>query len=290
MRFGFHVSIAGGFKNVVRRAVKTECETIQLFTRNPRGWRYRPLNKEDINIFKEEIAASCIWPVFVHLPYLINLASPRRTLYQRSVAALIKDLQRGAAIGASFLIMHVGSATDKTRGLESISNGINQAFDRVKNRIALLLENTAGSGHELGADFSQLSAIVDRISDSERIGICLDTAHAFAAGYDLRDPVQIARTLDAFDRTIGLRRLHLIHLNDTRAECGSHKDRHWHIGQGNIGKGMHHLLHQSALQHLPFIMETPRTGEKDDIENMKRVRRLLARRPIGSCRTKAHNL
>lgn len=284
MRLGFHISIAGGFKNVVRRATDTECETIQLFTRNPRGWQYRPLDNEDIRIFKKEVAASDIWPIFVHLPYLINLASPQRDLYQRSLVALIEDLQRSATIGASFLIMHVGSATDTDKGLKRISDGINQALDRVRNNVTLLLENTAGSGHELGSDFEQLKTIVERVADSERIGICLDTAHAFAAGYGLRSPAQITQTLDAFDQMIGLCRLHLIHLNDTKAERGSHTDRHWHIGQGKIGKGLLHLLHQPRLKDLPFIMETPRTGIKEDVMNMKRARKLLACRPRGSRR------
>ena len=264
--------------------METACETIQLFTRNPRGWHYRPLDDEDIRIFKKEVATTDIWPIFVHLPYLINLASPQRELYQRSLIALIEDLQRSATIGASFLIMHVGSATDTSKGLKRISDGINKALARAKNKVTLLLENTAGSGNELGSDFDQLKTIMDRVADSERVGICLDTAHAFAAGYDLRNPSQISQTLDALDQTIGLCRLHLIHLNDTKVECGSHTDRHWHIGQGNIGKGLHHLLHQPGLKDLPFIMETPRTGIKEDDMNMKRVRKLLASRPRGSRR------
>jgi deoxyribonuclease-4 len=281
MRFGFHVSIAGGFKNVVRRAAERKCETVQLFTRNPRGWQYRSLDSEDIKIFKKDVISHDISPVFVHVPYLINLASPQRTLYQRSLAALVEDLQRSAMISASFIIMHVGSAQDTHKGLKRISDGINKALARVNNKVALLLENTAGCGHELGSDFAQLKTILDGVTDAARVGICLDTAHAFAAGYDLRGPNQISRTLNVFDRTIGLGHLHLIHLNDTRAECGSHKDRHWHIAQGKIGRGMHHLLHHPALKHLPFIMETPRSGLKEDIKNMKKVRQLLATRPIG---------
>jgi deoxyribonuclease-4 len=281
MRLGFHISIADGFDNVVHHAVERKCETVQLFTRNPRCWQYRPLDSEDINIFKKDVISHDIRPVCVHLPYLINLASAQKTLFQRSLAALVEELHRSAMINASFLIMHVGSAQDTSKGLKRISDGINIALARVSNKVMLLLENTAGSGNELGSDFAQLKTILDGVTGATRTGICLDTAHAFAAGYDLRGPAQISHTLNAFDQTIGLHRLHLIHLNDTKAEYGSHKDRHWHIAQGKIGDGMHHLLHHPALKHLPFIMETPRTGLKEDIKNMKKVKRLLATHPIG---------
>lgn len=277
MRLGFHVSIAGGFKKVVGRALERQCETIQLFSRNPRGWKYRPLDRADIAVFRQDIATHDIWPIFVHLPYLINLASPERGLFQRSLTTLIEDLKRSATIGASFLIMHVGSAPDKDTGLRRISDGINQALGNVQNKVKLLLENTAGSGNELGYDFVQLRTLIDQVTDSARIGIALDTAHAFAAGYDLRIPTAITRTLDDFEQMIGLNNLYLVHLNDSKTECGSRKDRHWHIGQGEIGHGMHYLLHHPALQNLPCIMETPRTNLKEDIMNMKKAKQLLAR-------------
>ena len=277
MRLGFHVSIAGGFKNVVGRALERQCETIQLFSRNPRTWKYRPLDRADIAVFRRDLAAHDIWPIFVHLPYLINLASPERGLLQKSLTTLIEDLKRSATIGASFLIMHVGSASDKDTGLRRISDGINQALGKVKNKVKLLLENTAGSGNELGYDFAQLRTLLDQVKDSTRIGVALDTAHAFAAGYDLRIPTAITRTLDDFEQMIGFRNLYLVHLNDSKTECGSHKDRHWHIGKGEIGHGMHNLLHHAVLQNLPCIMETPRTNLKEDIMNMKKAKQLLAR-------------
>ena len=277
MRLGFHVSIAGGFKNVVGRALERQCETIQLFSRNPRGWKYRPIDPTDAKIFKKDIAAYDLRPVFVHLPYLVNLASSEKALYEKSVRTLIGDLERSAIIGASFLIMHVGSAQDRDKGLTRISHGINKAFDRIRNNVKLLLENTSGSGNELGHDFGQLARIIAGIKDSRRIGIALDIAHAFAAGYDLRTQNAVNRTLDDFEERIGLHRLCLIHLNDSKTDLGSRKDRHWHIGQGKIGRGMFHVLHHPALQELPFIMETPRTGIKEDIMNMKKVRQWLTR-------------
>ncbi|MCK4941397.1 deoxyribonuclease IV [candidate division WOR-3 bacterium] len=275
MKLGFHVSIAGGFRNVVTRAKERQCETIQLFTRNPRGWKYNPLDAEDISIFKHEMKTSGIGPVFVHMPYLANLATTRKGLLKRSLDSLGTDLKRSALIGAPFLIMHIGSAQNVKTGLERISRSINRVLSRVPSGVKLLLENTAGSGAELGHSFEQLRKIIDKVEQSARIGVVLDTAHAFAAGYDLRTEAAVASTLTLFDQTIGYDRLCLVHLNDSKTECDSHSDRHWHIGKGKIGHGMYHILHYPALQNLPFIMETPRTNLKEDLMNMKKVRKLL---------------
>jgi len=275
MRLGFHVSIAGGFKNVVKRARERQSETIQLFSRNPRAWKHVPFVDSDIAIFKKEVAAYEIWPIFVHTPYLINLASAEKNLFRKSLKALIEDLERSATLGASSLIMHVGSASNVEKGIEQMSLGINTALQHVKNNVKLLLENTAGSGNELGHSFIQLKAIIDRVKQHTRIGIVLDTAHAFEAGYDLRTQSAVNQSFADFDRTIGLDKLHLIHLNDSKTDLGSHSDRHWHISQGKIGHGMYHILHHDALKNLPFIMETPRTNLKEDLMNMTKVRQLL---------------
>lgn len=277
MRLGFHVSIAGGFAKVVARAQARQSETIQLFSRSPRRWEYKPLDVDDIQIFKKQIEESSIWPIFVHMPYLVNLASTNSELWNRSLDSLIEDLRRSAFIGAHFLIMHVGSAPDRIAGLQRISKGINRAFSHVQNNVRLLLENTAGSGTELGDSFGQIAEILSRVEDKRRIGVVLDTAHAFEAGYDLRTAGAVAKSIAELNRTIGLAKLHLIHLNDSKTECGSHSDRHWHIAQGKIAQGMYHILHCAKLQHLPFIMETPRTNLKEDVMNMKKVRQLLAR-------------
>jgi len=276
MRLGFHVSIAGGFKNVVRRARERQSETIQLFSRNPRAWKYGPLVETDIAVFRKETIEHDIWPIFVHTPYLINLASTEKNLFRKSLDALIEDLKRSGSLGASFLIMHVGSAKNAERGIEQMSRGINTALHQVQNRVKLLLENTAGSGNELGHSFVQLRALIDRIEQPARIGVVLDTAHAFAAGYDLRTQDAVDRSLADFDRTIGLERLYLIHLNDSKTDLGSHRDRHWHIAEGRIGPGMCHILYHHALRDLPFIMETPRTNLKEDLMNMTKVRQWLA--------------
>ncbi len=279
MRFGFHVSIAGGLSQAIPRAIERDCQTIQIFSRNPRGWAFSPLDEQDAMVFKEGSKAHDIRPVFVHMPYLANLASPDKDLFGRSVRSLAEDLKRSALIGAEYVIMHVGSAQEAAKGLERMSCGINEALTEVKNQVKLLLENTAGSGSELGHEFGQLRTIIDGVKQHDRMGMVLDTAHAFAAGYDLRTGSAVAACLGELDRTVGLDRLFLVHLNDSKFECGSRRDRHWHIGKGMIGTGMRHILRSEALQDLPVIMETPRTGLKEDSMNMAQATRFAGVRP-----------
>lgn len=260
---------------MVARAQARQCDTIQMFSRNPRGWKYRTLDDDDINSFKQQLEQHDIWPIFVHMPYLANLASSDKVLSERSLDSLTEGLRRSAQIGASFLILHPGSAPDRTRGLWRLTRGIDQALVKVPNDVRLLIENTAGSGNELGHDFAQLYQIFETSEHPQRIGVVLDTAHAFAAGYDLRTKKRVSDTISEFDHIIGLRRLYLIHLNDSKSDCGSHRDRHWHIGQGKIGRGMYHILHHAALKNIPFIMETPRTNLKEDVMNMEKVKQLI---------------
>lgn len=278
MRFGFHISIAGGFSKVVERAEKRECETIQLFSRNPRGWAYNPLDKREVNRFREELSHTAISPLFVHMPYLPNLASSDRNLYGKSLDALQSDLQRASSLGAPYLIIHVGHRVhlSEDQAINRIADGINKAFRKVRNSVVLLLENTAGQGTEVGHRFSHLRKIIQAVDEKVRMGVCLDTAHAFGAGYDLSTTGGLERTLAEFQEEIGLGRLHLIHLNDTRSPLGGHVDRHWHIGQGNIGlDGFRNIVNHPLLVHLPGIMETPRKDDVEDQRNMKVIRKLV---------------
>lgn len=275
MKLGFHISIAGGFKNVIQRAEARGCETIQLFSRNPRGWKYGPLDAGDIALFRDGLKKKHISPIFVHMSYLPNLASQTAHLFKRSIDSLIEDLKRSEIIGAPFLIMHVGSSEDKPAGIKQMIRGFNRAFSKVKNNVVLLLENTAGSGNQLGYEFEQLKEIINGVGEKKRIGVVLDTAHAFEAGYDLRTKDSVALTIENFDEVLGLNKLHAIHLNDSKTKLGSRSDRHWHIAKGEIGEGMRYILNHPSLQDLPFIMETPRTNLKEDLMNMETVKRLL---------------
>jgi deoxyribonuclease-4 len=278
MRFGFHISIAGGFSRVAERAEVRGCETIQLFSRNPRGWRYGPLDKEDVEEFRSSIKSSGLFPVFLHLPYLPNIASQESKFYKRSVDSVITDLERAKKLGAQYLIIHIGHRMESSedQAIEAVSQGINQAFEKVKNPVILLMENTAGQGTEIGYTFDQIKKIIERVHDHQRMGVCLDTAHSFEAGYDLSNKDGLERTLETFDQTIGLKRLHLLHLNDSKTPLGSRKDRHWHIGEGYIGlEGFRNLINHPLLRHLPGIMETPRKDTVEDLKNMEVIRSLI---------------
>ena len=278
MRFGFHISIAGGFSKVVERAKVRGCETIQFFSRNPRGWKYSPLNKNEVEEFQSSMKSSGLFPIFLHLPYLPNIASKDSKFYSRSIDSIVTDLERAVLLGAQYLIIHIGHRMEssKDEAIEAVSQGIDQAFKRVKNSVILLLENTAGQGTEIGYNFEQMKKIIDAVKGKKRIGVCLDTAHAFEAGYDLSNKDGLERTLENFDQTIGLKRLHLLHLNDSKAPLGSRKDRHWHIGEGYIGlEGFRYLINHPLLKHLPGIMETPRKDTVEDLKNMKVIRSLV---------------
>jgi len=278
MRFGFHISIAGGFSKVVERARIRGCETIQFFSRNPRGWKYGPLVKEDVEAFRSMVKSSPLFPIFLHLPYLPNLACSRSKFYSRSIKSIVTDLQRAEQLGAQYLIIHIGHRMEssKDEAMEAVSKGINQAFEKVKNSIILLLENTAGQGTEIGYTFDQIERIIDQVDGKDRMGVCLDTAHSFEAGYDLSKREGIESMLESFNKTIGLKRLHLLHLNDSKTPLGSRKDRHWHIGEGYIGReGFRYLINHPLLKHLPGIMETPRTDTVEDLKNMKVIRSLM---------------
>jgi len=278
MKFGFHISISGGFGRVAERAKIRGCDTIQLFSRNPRGWRYSPLKEEEIEKFKQNRKTCGIDPVFTHLPYLPNLASPKSDLLRISIFTLEEELRRAKILGADFVVAHMGAKIDSPleKAISRISDSINNAFGNVKNNVILLLENTAGEGSEVGDRFSVIRGVIDRIDDKGRVGMCLDTAHAFEAGYDLSTEKGVSDTLKEFDDIIGLDILYLLHLNDSKTPLGSHRDLHWHIGEGYIGlEGFRNIVNCPLLSHLPCIMETPRKNEEDDIRNMKTIRRLV---------------
>ena len=277
MRFGFHISIAGGFSKIVERAKVRGCETIQFFSRNPRGWKYDPMDEKELKGFRVSIQSSGLFPIFLHLPYLPNIASLASKFYKQSIDSITTDLERANQLGAQYLIIHIGHRLESSEdeAIEAVSRGINQALERVKNSVILLLENTAGQGTEIGNTFEQIKKIIDGVHQKGRMGVCLDTAHSFEAGYDLSKKDGIERTLQSFDQAIGLKRLHLLHLNDSKTPLGSRKDRHWHIGEGYIGvEGFRYLINHPLLRHLPGIMETPRKDTIEDLKNMKVIRRL----------------
>ena len=273
---GLHLSIMGSIDRVVDRAVERGCNTLQMFSRNPRGWRSKSLDLEEVESFRLKVRSSEVWPVFVHTPYLLNLASPKADVYRKSVDALKDELRRAAELGVPYVVTHLGShlGHGKRKGFKRIVDAINGSFSAVDNDVILLLENTAGTRNSMGSSFEDIGYIASRIENRERVGVCFDTCHAFAAGYDLVSRGAVEHVLRRFDEAIGLEELELVHLNDSKGGLGSRIDRHEHIGMGKIGEtGFRNIL-KSRLGQLPLILETPIDERRIDIENLNKVREL----------------
>lgn len=278
MRVGFHISIAGSFTRVLERAQKRGCETVQIFTRSPRGWGFNEISGREAGSFQIELKNSGISPLVVHLPYLPNLAAKDSGLYQRSIESLQTDLERSGRLAAAYLVMHPGrkGELNNKEAFDKVIQGINQAVHTINNEVVLLLENTAGQGSEICYRFSDLAKIMKQFEGQNRLGICWDTAHAFAAGYDLSHERSVDESIEEIDHLIGLDRLKLIHLNDSLTPLGSRVDRHADIGKGFIGlQGFKAILHHPLVSHVPAIMETPGMDLKNDLKNMKVVKKLL---------------
>ncbi len=278
MRIGFHVSISGGFSKSVERAYELGCTCMQIFSRNPRGWTVKPLNKADIAEFKKLREQWDIGPVFVHTNYLINLASVRPDLYERSVEQLVIDLERTEHLGAEYLVTHLGSASseDVAWMIDRVSEALNAAMKLHPPKATVLLENTAGESGDIGYTLEQVQEVVARLNDSSHVGVCYDTCHGFAAGYDIRTKKDVDALAKKIESSVGLARLKGMHLNDCLKDFNSRVDRHWHIGEGKIGlEGFKFLLHHPAFKDVPKIMETPKETEEDDPRNMKTVRSIL---------------
>ncbi len=273
MKIGFHVSIEGSVDKAVDRALKLGCNTFQIFTKNPRQWMSRALTSEETMAFTEKVQINDVKPVFGHMAYLPNLASSKDAVYSRSVTMLILELKRCRQLKIPYLVIHLGShlGVGVEFGFTRIINAIDRAFEVVDGSVMLLLENSAGSGNSMGSSFEELEHIMSRLFDSKRVGICFDTCHAFAAGYDLRSQKSVEATLRAFDTIIGFGKLKLVHLNDSKGDLNSHIDRHEHIGEGRIGdEGIRNVL-ESRLGQFPLILETPKDEKTGDIENLRKV-------------------
>jgi deoxyribonuclease-4 len=279
MRFGFHIWIGEGFSKVPKLAQKRRARTIQFFSHNPRGWQVSLLPKEEVKKFREGVQALDIKPLFLHMPYLSNLASSNEDFYLKSIDTLSIELERAETLGAPFLITHMGSSGED-ESIERMIRAINYALDRVQNNVTVVVENTAGQGRQIGYKFWQIKTVIEGIENGERIGVCLDTAHAFESGYDLSNRDGLEKALEEFERFIGLDKLKVLHLNDSKTPLGSRVDRHWHIGEGYIGsEGFRNIVNHPKLYHLPGIMETPGKKEEDDIRNMSKIESLVALHP-----------
>lgn len=276
MRVGFHVSIDGSIDRAVNRAVELKCNTFQIFTRNPRQWKSTELTSETAKAFSDKVKNYGMKPVFAHMPYLPNLASPRDEVYEKSVKTLTSELERCRRLEIPYLVTHLGShlGAGMQTGFMRLINGINQAFNVNGGGVTLLLENTAGTRNSMGGTLEDIQYIIERLSHPERVGVCFDTSHAFAAGYDLRTEETVDVTIRKIDEIIGLEKLKLVHLNDSKGDLNSRIDRHEHIGMGKIGEeGFRNML-GSRLGALPLILETPKDSRRSDVGNLRKVKEL----------------
>jgi deoxyribonuclease-4 len=273
---GVHVSISGSLDLAVDRAKDAGCDVFQMFSRNPRGWAVQPPTDEVCNKFRAKVKTIGIMPVD-HMPYLPNLASPKNEIYEKSVQALTTELDRCGVLGIPFLVTHLGHHLGDgiAGGRARVIRAINMALGASDNNVMLLLENTAGEKNSVGSSFEHIHGIIEGLDKQERVGVCFDTCHAFAAGYDMRTDEGIADTLAQFDELVGIRNLKVVHLNDTKGDKGSGLDRHEHIGMGFIGEdGFRRILHHPVFRDLSLICETPVDERRDDAGNIAKVREL----------------
>ena len=280
MRVGLHVSIAGSIDKSVDRALKIGCNTFQLFTRSPRGWSFSAISNETAGSFIEKLKSSGITPVVDHMPYLPNLATSNEASYKKSLDTLKAELSRCKQLGIPYLVTHLGShlGEGEAQGCARLASALSEAATLASPSCMILLENTAGQKNSMGTAFEDISAIMDGAGHPGVIGFCLDTCHAFAGGYNLRD--KAGEVLDEIESQIGLNRLKVVHLNDSKGDLGSHLDRHEHIGLGMIGEnGFRSILSEKRIRSLPLIMETPVDARRDDRGNILKVYELAGETP-----------
>jgi deoxyribonuclease-4 len=289
-KFGAHMSVAGGLPRAVERAVVHRCDALQIFAKNASQWRGRPLPPEEIREFRAKVKAARIGPVVSHASYLINLATTMPGLRQQSLEAMGDELDRAEALGLLGVVLHPGcyTAGNEADGLELIAGGLLELLRaRRRGKTLILLEHTAGQGTALGATFEQLASIIAKMNDHRRVGVCLDTCHLLASGYDLCTPDGYASTFTQFGRLVGFDRLKAFHLNDSKRPLGSRVDRHEHIGQGCLGlEPFRRIVNDPRFRGLPMLLETPKAEGKAkgaievdplDERNLNTLRGLLSR-------------
>ena len=273
MQVGCHVSASGSIDKAVDNAVERNCSAFQIFTRSPRSWHAKDLTKEVIDAFKSKLKDSKIdrFAICAHMPYLPNLATPKDDAFEKSVNTLVSEVERCAQLGIPYLVTHLGShlGTGEEAGIKRLVDGLTKA-GQTKNDVMILLENTAGQKNSVGSDFQQLGEIFKQLKPGKKFGVCLDTCHAFVAGYDLRTKEKVKETFKEFDKHVGIENLKILHLNDARGEIGCNLDRHYHLGLGGIGKeGITSVVKFANKKKIPIILETPIDDDRDDFENVK---------------------
>ncbi len=284
VRVGVHTSIAGGLENAAHHAKKIGCDGFQMFSANPRGWRGKDPTREEFERFREARAGYGLAPVVIHDNYLINLAAADSFIRERSIEAFRKEIERAVGLGADFLVTHPGSAKGSTAGeaIAACIESLRQAANGLKlDGLRILIENTAGQGATIGRTFEEVAEIVAGAAKDLPMGVCIDTAHCFEAGYAVHTQAGLAEAVKALDSTVGLENVRVIHANDSKTAFGSHSDRHEHIGKGQIGKeGFRRIVCHPRLLAIPFICETPIDKPGDDRRNLRMMRMLAGLKAV----------
>ena len=278
MQIGAHVSISGSLDLAVDNAVERECSAFQIFTRNPRSWFAKDLDPVQVKKFKEKLQKSRIdrMATCAHMPYLPNLSSPDEDGYQKSIKSMTQEFERCHELGIPYLVTHLGShkGSGEENGIRRLVGALNKVAETNAD-VIILLENTAGQKNSVGSDFTQLEEIFSKCKPSKKFGICLDTCHAFVAGYDLRTKEDVTKAIKKFDDSIGLENLKILHLNDSKGVLNSNRDRHDHIGLGEIGKeGLGEIVKIMNKNNIPIVLETPIDDIRDDFENISKAKSL----------------
>ena len=276
---GFHVSIKDSLSSAFDGATELGCTTFQIFTRNPRGWKFRPLDEEEVSSFLERRRQTSFKYVVAHMPYLPNLATPMKALMRKSRSSLGEEVKRCDSLGIDYLVAHIGSHMGKGTmvGVRNVAEACDEALEESTGKTVLLLENMAGQKNCVGARFEELRLILDLVKKRKRVGVCLDTCHLLAAGFDMTSKEAVEKTMSLFDELVGLKEIRVVHLNDSKGPLGGALDRHEHIGLGQIGReGFRAFLHHDSVTDLPLLMETPVDDRRRDAQNLQTVKRLAA--------------
>jgi deoxyribonuclease-4 len=274
-RIGLHLPIAGGLQKALLKAQALGCDAVQIFSRNPRGWTTRPLSREEVEGFHAAREETGISPVVIHCNYLVNLAAANPEILEKSRASFREEVERGIQLGADYLVVHPGSARGscESDAIKTCAESLKVACDGLDlRRFRVLLENTAGQGECIGHRFEHLGEVM-RACAALNPGVCFDTAHAFTAGYDVRDEDGLSATIESLEREVGAENVRAIHFNDSKAEYNSRVDRHWHIGLGHIGReALRRIARHPKLSHAAFLLETPQDTPGDDATNLAALR------------------
>ncbi len=277
MYIGSHISAAGGAYNAPKNSANIGGEVFQFFSRSPRGGPAPKLTSEVVKGFKANMSKYKQHNSYIHAPYYINLASSNNRIYHGSVSVLREELERGAELGVKYMMTHLGSAKDlgEKQAIKKVAKGINTVLDGYKGTTLFLIEMSAGAGMIIGDTYEEIKEIIKLLKNKSKAGVCYDTCHAFVSGYDLRDKKSVKKTFDDFDKILGLKNLKLIHLNDSKTDLGSHRDRHADIGKGKIGlNGFRALMEDKRLKDVDLILETPTQElDKKNLNIIKKLRK-----------------